>query len=76
MSMRVTQNETGSQRAAYSIAEVAQRFGVSQGLIRLQILRGKLKAGRIGRRVVISAGEVDRLIEAGTIPALAERSAR
>ncbi|GEM_PF-2917472 len=74
--MRVTQNETGSQRAAYSIAEVAQRFGVSQGLIRLQILRGKLKAGRIGRRVVISAGEVDRLIEAGTIPALAERSAR
>ncbi len=74
--MRVTQNETGSQRAAYSIAEVAQRFGVSQGLNRLQILRGKLKAGRIGRRVVISAGEVDRLIEAGTIPALAERSAR
>ena len=72
--MRVTQNETNGQRAAYSIAEVAQRFGVSQGLIRLEISRGKMKAGRIGRRVVIPAGEVDRLIEAGTIPSLPERA--
>ncbi|WP_425158233.1 helix-turn-helix domain-containing protein [Candidatus Binatus sp.] len=63
--MRDTQNETSSVRAPYSIAEIAQRFGVSPGLVRLEISRGRLKAGRIGRRVVVSQRAIDNWLERG-----------
>lgn len=41
------------QRAAFGVAEVAERYGVSAGLLRLEIARGRLRAHRIGRRQII-----------------------
>ena len=37
-----------------SIKAVATDLGISPGLVRLEIARGRLKAARIGRRVIIS----------------------
>jgi excisionase family DNA binding protein len=40
-------------REGFSIAEVARLYGVSEGLIRLEIDRKRLKSGRIGRPVIL-----------------------
>lgn len=49
-------------RIAYSVAEVAEMIGASPDLVRGLIDRGELVARRIGRRVVIPASEVTRLL--------------
>jgi len=62
--MNDTQNATkGSERAAYSVNEVAVRHGISPGLVRLEISRGRLKAGRIGRRVIVTEAQIARWLE-------------
>jgi excisionase family DNA binding protein len=43
----------GQPRNAWSIAEVAERNGVSRQFVRLEIARGRLKAKKIARRVLI-----------------------
>jgi excisionase family DNA binding protein len=40
-------------RRAFSVVEIAESLRISTGLVRLEIARGKLKARRIGRRLVI-----------------------
>jgi len=40
-------------RSAWSIREVARRNDLSAQFVRLEIARGKLRAKRIGRRVLI-----------------------
>ena len=48
----MTQSVIG-QRNAWSIAEVAKRNGLSRAFVRLEIARGRLRAKRMGRRVLI-----------------------
>ncbi len=64
--MAVTKNATkdrnDSPRLAFSINEVARQLGVSEGLLRLESQRGRLKVSRIGRRVVVRADELARYL--------------
>jgi excisionase family DNA binding protein len=46
-----------------SLNEAAATFGVSPGLLRLEIARGRLKAIRIGRRLLIPVTEIERRLE-------------
>lgn len=48
------------ERRAYSIAEVAHQHGVSKGLVRLEIKRGRLKAIRLGRRLLVPSESIRR----------------
>lgn len=47
-----------TERKAYSIAEIAHQHGVSKGLVQLEIKRGRLKAIRLGRRVLIPSESI------------------
>jgi len=47
------------ERDAFSVAEIASRYGVSKGLVRLEIARGRLRSTHIGRRVIITKREVE-----------------
>jgi excisionase family DNA binding protein len=49
-------------RAVFSVQEVARRFGVSEGLVRLEIVRGRLKCRRIGRRVILLENDLQEWI--------------
>jgi len=51
--VNVTKTTASDIRDAFSIGEVASRYGVSPGLVRLEIARGRLRGVRISRRVVI-----------------------
>jgi excisionase family DNA binding protein len=53
------QNET---KLTISLDEAAWRLSVSPSFLRLEIDRGKLKPTRLGRRVLISEGEIRRYI--------------
>jgi hypothetical protein len=50
---------------AWSIRDFAHAIGVSTGLLRLEIARGRLRPARIGRRLVISRVEGERYLKAG-----------
>jgi excisionase family DNA binding protein len=45
--------KSAETRRALSVRAVADSYGVSPGLVRLEIARGRLRAARIGRRLVI-----------------------
>jgi excisionase family DNA binding protein len=47
------------------VKEAAAALGLSHWTLRQYIRDGKLKAVRIGRRVLIEPGELQRLIEQG-----------
>jgi hypothetical protein len=58
--------DVSNDRLAWGVAEFAAALGVSVNFIRLEILRGKLKAVKRGRRLLIPnhvartyAGEID-----------------
>lgn len=48
-----------------SIEEAAEIWGVSPWTVRAYVRQGKIRPVRIGRRVLIEAAEVLRLIEEG-----------
>lgn len=58
------------QAELLSITEAAGRLGLAPITVRQWSARRKLARVRLGRRILIPASEVERLIEAGTIPAL------
>ncbi|HEY6814062.1 MAG TPA: helix-turn-helix domain-containing protein [Croceibacterium sp.] len=47
-------------RPSYSVAQLAERWQCSEGLVRKIIGSGKLAAFRLGTLIRISAAEVDR----------------
>jgi excisionase family DNA binding protein len=49
-------------KLGYSVAEIARGYGLSPGFVRLEIVRGKLKAKHFGRRVVILKEDLDRYL--------------
>jgi excisionase family DNA binding protein len=52
----------GSDRLAYSRDEMAQVLGVSRESVVRAIAKGKIKIVRFGRRVLIPATELQRLL--------------
>jgi excisionase family DNA binding protein len=59
-----------------SILEAARRLGLRPVTIRQWAAARKCARVKLGRRVLIPASEIDRLIEAATIPALPDRQTR
>jgi excisionase family DNA binding protein len=53
------------QRLAMGIKEAAALVGVSHWALRQWIKQGKLRAVRIGRRVLVEPAELTRLLELG-----------
>jgi len=59
--------ETGKMehRLALGVKEAAEAVGLSHWTIRKFIREGKLRNVRLGKRVLVEPGELERLIEAG-----------
>lgn len=53
-------------RLAFGVPEVARAVGVSPGLIREEIARGRLGARRVGNRIVVLAEDLDRYLRRST----------
>ena len=54
-------------RLALGVKEAAEAVGLSHWTIRKFIREGKLRSVRLGKRVLVEPGELQRLIEAGRI---------
>ncbi len=52
-------------KALYSIRETASQLSVSPDVVRQQIKAGRIRAVRIGLRVLISAEEIVRIAQEG-----------
>jgi len=52
-------------RISFGLSEAAGLIGVSASKLRKLIRAGDLKATRIGRRVLLRASEIDRLLKRG-----------
>jgi excisionase family DNA binding protein len=50
-------------RQGYSIKTICASLGVSKGFLISQIKSGKLRARRLGRRVVVLAEDLDKYLE-------------
>jgi len=53
------------QQMTIGVKEAAERLGVSHWAVRRWIKSGKLRAVRLGRRVLIEPAELERLVEQG-----------
>lgn len=58
------ENTTSFFKIAYSVKELAKLVGVSERKIHDEIKAERLKTSRIGRRIVITASEVSKWLEA------------
>jgi excisionase family DNA binding protein len=56
-------------RLALSLAEAEERTGVSRYTLRRMTIAGTLKAARFGRRIVIPAAELEKLLKPGAVAA-------
>ena len=54
----------GQPRSSWSITEVAERNGLSKQFVRNEIAAGRLKAKRLGRRVVVPVSAEREWLEA------------
>ena len=48
---------------AYSVRDICESLGVSKGFVVGQIKTGKLRARRLGRRVIVLADDLRRYLE-------------
>jgi excisionase family DNA binding protein len=51
------------ERKAYRIAEVADILGLSKGTVRGLIAQGQIRSVKVGRSVLILAGDLDAYVE-------------
>ena len=58
--------EPASRPAAYSIPSAATQLAISRSHLYSLINRGLIRRVHIGHRSVISAAEIDRVLEEGT----------
>jgi len=56
----ITQN-----KMAYPVEEISAQTSLSKAFLRLEIKRGKLKAGKFGRRVLVSANNLKSYLNEG-----------
>ena len=59
-----TPGNGGEEERAYSMREAANKLGVSISTLHRLVMRGEIKAARIGGRKVIPASEIRRLLGA------------
>ena len=62
------------ERLCYSLTEASELTSLSVFSIKRQIRRGNLRVSRIGRRVVITAADLERFIRTGTTSAKTDGS--
>jgi excisionase family DNA binding protein len=53
MPANVTVEKKTFEREAFSVKELSAKLGLSPSFVRLEIARGRLKALRAGRRIII-----------------------
>lgn len=58
--------EESLAKLVYSVKEAAELLGVHSNTLRRAIARGELRAARLGDRVLIPRGEIQRLLEGGS----------
>jgi excisionase family DNA binding protein len=63
------------EKLVLSVNQAARALSMSPWTVRAYITAGKLRAVRIGRRVLIEPSELERLITAGRSPAAQEGDA-
>lgn len=56
---------TDTRPAAFSPAEAAQQLSISRANLYRLIAEGTIRRVKIGRRTLIPASEIDRLLEVG-----------
>ena len=61
-------NTTGitQTKIAWSLAEISEAIGLSQGFLRNEVRRGNLLTKKFGRRVLVMDGELRRYLEEGS----------
>lgn len=59
-----------SERQLRTVRQVAEELGLAPVTIRTWMAQRRLRYIRLGRAVRIPAGEIQRLIDAGTVPTL------
>jgi excisionase family DNA binding protein len=70
----VSELETNEHARLLSIAEVAMRLGLRETTIRAWLGRRRIGKVKLGRRTLIPAQEIERLISENFTPALVERA--
>ena len=56
---------TSRNRLALGLRDAAESVGVSVPFMRLEIKRGRLRASRLGRRLVVTTTELQRYLDVG-----------
>ncbi len=64
-----------NQKQLLSLGEAAESLSLSMWTLRAWIRAGKLRPVRLGRRVLVEPGELQRLIESGRQSAIEEAGA-
>jgi len=62
MGTSITETGKATDRMAFRVTEAAVLIGVSTAFLRLELTRGNLKATRLGRRIVLMRGELERYL--------------
>jgi excisionase family DNA binding protein len=65
-----------TQKMVLDVKEAGAALSISPWTIRKYITDGKLRAIRIGRRVLVEPAELRRLVESGRQPLIAAREVR
>jgi excisionase family DNA binding protein len=60
-----TVEETPQRLRLYGLKEAAGLLGVSSAFLRLEVLRGRLRVVRLGRRVLLRQTELARYLDRG-----------
>jgi excisionase family DNA binding protein len=60
--MGYNRNSNSAQKLGWTLEELALSLSVSVPFLRLEIKRGRLRAARLGRRVVLLDAEVRRYL--------------
>jgi excisionase family DNA binding protein len=70
-SRNVTSGPVAPIRLAYSFAELARMLPVTSAFLRREVARGRLRATRLGRRVVVLSADLNQYLEGGQRDGLA-----
>jgi len=54
-----------NQRLSYTLNEAADMTGISAYTLRRMVLQGKIGSARIGKKILIPAAELQRIVGAG-----------
>lgn len=64
--MKMELNTESQTRKAFSLAEIAQSTGLSQGYLRNEVRAKRLPIRKFGRRVVVLASDLQRFLDKGS----------